>query len=132
MADYGLLAGSARKATIARAGELLAVAPQQPTALEPVEPADELVGGELHAAGGRPRHGGVTSEIDFAFRIVAELAGSGGRASYPTRDRGPPSPPFDTGHPDKAPEAAIALMVQRNQMAHAGILQRLEKLAILG
>ena len=37
---YGLLAGSARKASIARASELLAVAPQQPTPLEPVEPPD--------------------------------------------------------------------------------------------
>jgi hypothetical protein len=37
---YGLLAGSARKASIARASELLAGAPQQPTPLEPVEPPD--------------------------------------------------------------------------------------------
>ena len=31
---------------------------------------------------------------------------------------------------DKASEAATALMVQRNEKAHAGIRERLEKLAI--
>jgi hypothetical protein len=31
--------------------------------------------------------------------------------------------------PDKAPEAATALMVQRNQAAHAGIRRALENVA---
>jgi len=45
---------------------------------------------------------------------------------------GHPSPPFDAGHPDKASEAAAALMIRRNATAHAGIQRGLEKLAILG
>jgi cyclohexyl-isocyanide hydratase len=36
---------------------------------------------------------------------------------------------FDAGHPDKASEATTAFMVQRNEKAHAGIRDTLEKLA---
>jgi cyclohexyl-isocyanide hydratase len=43
-----------------------------------------------------------------------------------------PSPPFDAGHPEKASEAATALMVQRTGAASSGIRQALEKLPILG
>ena len=41
-----------------------------------------------------------------------------------------PAPPFDAGHPDKASEATTAFNVQRNEKAHAGIREKLEKLAI--
>jgi len=75
--------------------------------------------------------GGVTSGIDFAFRIVAELAGPEVAKAIQLGIEYDPSPPFDAGHPDKASEAATALMVQRNEKAHAGIRQELEKLAIL-
>ncbi len=76
--------------------------------------------------------GGVTSGIDFAFRIVAELAGPEVAQAIQLGIEYDPSPPFDAGHPDKAPEATAALMVQRNEMAHMGIQQGLEKLANLG
>ena len=74
--------------------------------------------------------GGVTSGIDFAFRIVAELAGPEVAQAIQLGIEYDPSPPFDAGHPDKASEAATALMVQRNEKAHTGIQQALEKLAI--
>lgn len=74
--------------------------------------------------------GGVTSGIDFAFVIVAELAGPEVAQAIQLGIEYDPSPPFDAGHPDKAPEAAMALMVQRNANAHAGIQRELEKLAI--
>ena len=76
--------------------------------------------------------GGVTSGIDLAFRIVAELAGPEVAQAIQLAIEYDPSPPFDAGHPDKAPEAAMTLMVQRNQRAHTGIQQELEKLAIIG
>ena len=76
--------------------------------------------------------GGVSSGIDFAFRIVAELAGPEVAQAIQLMIEYDPSPPFDAGHPDKASEAAIELMVQRNKMAHTGIRRELEKLAILG
>jgi len=73
--------------------------------------------------------GGVTSGIDFAFRIVAELAGLEVAQAIQLGIEYDPSPPFDTGHPDKASETATALMVQRNAGAHEGIRQGLERLA---
>jgi cyclohexyl-isocyanide hydratase len=76
--------------------------------------------------------GGVTSGIDFAFRIVAELAGPEVAQAIQLAIEYDPSPPFDAGHPDKASDAATALMVQRNELAYTGIQQELEKLAILG
>jgi cyclohexyl-isocyanide hydratase len=76
--------------------------------------------------------GGVTSGIDFAFRIVAELVGSEVAQAIQLGIEYDPSPPFDAGHPDKASDAAVALMVQRNAMAHSGIQEGLKNLAILG
>ena len=70
--------------------------------------------------------GGVTSGIDFGFRIVAELAGAEVAQAIQLGIEYDPSPPFDTGHPDKASEAATALMVQRNEIAHDGIKRALE------
>jgi len=74
------------------------------------------------------RAGGVSSGIDFAFSIVAELAGPEVAQAIQLGIEYDPSPPFDAGHPDKAPEAATALMIQRNDTAHTGIRQGLENL----
>lgn len=76
--------------------------------------------------------GGVTSGIDFAFRIIAELAGPEVAQAIQLGIEYDPSPPFDAGHPDKATAAAMALMVQRNEKAHTGLQQELKKLTILG
>ena len=76
--------------------------------------------------------GGVTSGIDFAFRIVAELAGPGVAQAIQLAIEYDPSPPFDAGHPDKASEAAVALVVRRNETAHKGLQQQLEKRKIFG
>ena len=75
--------------------------------------------------------GGVTSGIDFAFVIVAELAGPEVAQAIQLGIEYDPVPPFDAGHPDKASEAATTLMVQRNEKAHAGIRQALKKLTIV-
>lgn len=73
--------------------------------------------------------GGVTSGIDFAFRIVAELAGPEVAQAIQLAIEYDPSPPFDAGHPDKAAEATIALMLQRNETARANIRRALERLS---
>ena len=75
--------------------------------------------------------GGVTSGIDFAFRIVAELAGPQVAQAIQLAIEYDPSPPFDAGHPNKAPQAAVALMVRRNETAHKGLQQQLEKKKIV-
>ncbi|MEZ5832387.1 MAG: DJ-1/PfpI family protein [Dongiaceae bacterium] len=74
--------------------------------------------------------GGVTSGIDFAFRIIAELAGPEVAQAIQLGIEYDPSPPFDAGYPDKASETAIALMVHRNAAAHTGVRLALEKSAI--
>jgi cyclohexyl-isocyanide hydratase len=71
--------------------------------------------------------GGVTSGIDFAFHIVAELAGPQVAQAIQLGLEYDPAPPFDGGHPDKASEAAVALMVRRNETARKGLQQQLEK-----
>jgi cyclohexyl-isocyanide hydratase len=73
--------------------------------------------------------GGVSAGIDFAFTVVAEVAGPEVAKAIQLGIEYDPSPPFDAGHPDKASEEAIALMVQRNEKAHTGIREGLEKLA---
>jgi cyclohexyl-isocyanide hydratase len=75
--------------------------------------------------------GGVSAGIDFGFSVVAELAGPEVAKAIQLGIEYDPAPPFDAGHPDKASEAAIGLMVQRNSGAHTGIQRALEKLATL-
>ncbi|QRM36124.1 DJ-1/PfpI family protein [Microvirga sp. VF16] len=70
--------------------------------------------------------GGVSVGIDFAFSLVAELAGAEVAQAVQLAIEYDPSPPFDAGHPDKAPEPATALMIQRNESAREGIHRRLE------
>jgi cyclohexyl-isocyanide hydratase len=73
--------------------------------------------------------GGVTSGIDFAFRIIAELAGPDVARAIQLGIEYDPAPPFDAGHPDKASESARALMIRRNEMSHMGIRRALESLS---
>ena len=54
---------------------------------------------------------GVSAGIDFAFSVVGELAGPEVAQVIQLGIEYDPSAPFDAGHPDKAPEAATALMV---------------------
>src|SRR5262249_26250757 len=76
--------------------------------------------------------GGVSSGIDFAFHIIAELAGAEVAQAIHLGIEYDPSPPFDAGHPDKASQSAQALMIQRNETAHARIRQTLERLTAAG
>ena len=74
--------------------------------------------------------GGVTSGIDFGFRVVAELAGPQVAQALQLGLEYDPSPPFDGGHPSRASESAVALMVRRNEAAHKGIQEHLERIAV--
>jgi cyclohexyl-isocyanide hydratase len=49
--------------------------------------------------------GGVTSGIDFAFQIVAAIAGDEVAQSIQLGIEYDPAPPFAAGHPDRAPDA---------------------------
>ena len=75
--------------------------------------------------------GGVSAGIDFAFSIIAELAGPEVAQAIQLGIEYDPAPPFSAGHPDKASAEAMALMVHRNERVRAGLKQGLEKLAAL-
>jgi cyclohexyl-isocyanide hydratase len=74
---------------------------------------------------------GVSAGIDFAFGIVAELAGPEVAQAIQLGIEYDPSPPFDAGHPDKASAIATELMIRRNEAGHEGIRESLVKLDIL-
>jgi cyclohexyl-isocyanide hydratase len=57
--------------------------------------------------------GGVTSGIDFALSIAADIAGTAVAQSIQLSIEYDPAPPFDAGHPDRAPEAAKSRLTAR-------------------
>ena len=57
--------------------------------------------------------GGVTSGIDFGLSIAAELAGDAVAQSIQLGIEYDPAPPFDAGHPDRAPAAVKASLSDR-------------------
>ena len=61
------------------------------------EPARVVKDGNVITAGG------VTSGIDFGLTVVAELAGKTTAQSVQLSIEYDPAPPFDAGHPDRAP-----------------------------
>jgi cyclohexyl-isocyanide hydratase len=65
--------------------------------------------------------GGVSAGIDFGLRIVADLAGPEVAKAIQLGIEYDPSPPFDSGHPDKAPDEARELMIQRNEQPYTAI-----------
>jgi cyclohexyl-isocyanide hydratase len=90
--------------------------------------------GARHAPGRSVRDGdlftsgGVSAGIDFAFAIVAELAGPEVAKAIQLAIEYDPAPPFIAGSPDRAPEAAVAVMRQRNENAREGLRRGLERL----
>jgi cyclohexyl-isocyanide hydratase len=71
--------------------------------------------------------GGVTSGIDFGLSVVAEIAGEAVARTIQLGIEYDPSPPFDSGHPDRAPADVKAALTARyaeaNVAIRAGIAQ---------
>jgi transcriptional regulator GlxA family with amidase domain len=63
--------------------------------------------------------GGVTSGIDFALALVAELAGSEVAQTIQLALEYAPAPPFNAGLPKTAPPAVLARAKERNAVAMA-------------
>jgi cyclohexyl-isocyanide hydratase len=57
--------------------------------------------------------GGVTSGIDFGLSVVAEIAGEETARTIQLGIEYDPAPPFDSGHPDRAPNLAENLVARR-------------------
>lgn len=61
--------------------------------------------------------GGVTSGIDFGLTVVAEIAGETVARGIQLGIEYDPAPPFDSGHPDRAPAAVRAALSGRYEKA---------------
>ena len=57
--------------------------------------------------------GGVTAGIDFGLSVVAEIAGESVARRIQLGLEYDPAPPFDSGHPDRAPSIKLALLAGR-------------------
>jgi cyclohexyl-isocyanide hydratase len=57
--------------------------------------------------------GGVTSGIDFGLAVVAEIAGTQAAQAVQLGIEYDPAPPFDCGHPDRAPAPVKAVLADR-------------------
>ena len=65
--------------------------------------------------------GGVTSGIDFGLTVVAEIAGEAVAHGIQLGIEYDPAPPFDSGHPDRAPAAVRAVLSGRYEKAAASL-----------
>jgi cyclohexyl-isocyanide hydratase len=74
--------------------------------------------------------GGVTSGIDFGLSVVAEIAGETAARTIQLGIEYDPAPPFDSGHPDRAPNAIMSgLLNGRYDKARSAYRSSLEKAA---
>jgi cyclohexyl-isocyanide hydratase len=76
--------------------------------------------------------GGVTSGIDFGLSVVAEIAGETTARTIQLGIEYDPAPPFDSGHPDRAPTAIkSALLSSRYDKFRSAYRAGIEKAAQL-
>jgi len=71
--------------------------------------------------------GGVTAGIDFALSVIAEIAGETTARKIQLGIEYDPAPPFDSGHPDKAPALKAELMSARYNEFNAMYRTRIER-----
>jgi len=71
--------------------------------------------------------GGVTSGIDFGLSVVAEIAGETAARTIQLGIEYDPAPPFDSGHPDRAPAAIKSALSERYGKARAALRAGLEQ-----
>src|SRR5262245_47235293 len=73
--------------------------------------------------------GGVTSGIDFGLTVAAELAGETVAQSIQLSIEYDPAPPFDAGHPSRAPDAAKQALDGRYETSRAAYRTSLGRLS---
>lgn len=71
--------------------------------------------------------GGVTSGIDFGLSVVADIAGETTARAIQLSIEYDPAPPFDSGHPDRAPAAVTASLSERYATARAALRAGIER-----
>jgi len=72
--------------------------------------------------------GGVTSGIDFGFRVVAEIAGESVAQAIQLGLEYDPQPPFASGHPDRASATVKSVVSPRYETARANFRTELSRL----
>jgi cyclohexyl-isocyanide hydratase len=72
--------------------------------------------------------GGVTSGIDFGLTVVAEVAGENMAQAVQLSIEYDPAPPFDAGHPDRAPSTAKETLAGRYQQSREAYRSSLDRL----
>jgi cyclohexyl-isocyanide hydratase len=75
--------------------------------------------------------GGVTSGIDFGLSVVAEIAGDTVAQAIQLGIEYDPQPPFDTGHPDRAPDLVKASLVPQYESARAAFREGIASATIM-
>jgi cyclohexyl-isocyanide hydratase len=75
--------------------------------------------------------GGVTSGIDFGLTVAAEIAGETTAQVIQLSIEYDPAPPFDSGHPDRAPAAVRSAVAGRYEKANSDLRTTIEQ-AVLG
>jgi cyclohexyl-isocyanide hydratase len=73
--------------------------------------------------------GGVTSGIDFGLTVAAEIAGETVAQAIQLGLEYDPAPPFDAGHPDRAPDAAKAAVLPRYEKARTAFREAIASLS---
>lgn len=73
--------------------------------------------------------GGVTSGIDFALSVVAEIAGETVAQAIQLGIEYDPDPPFDSGHPDVASDAVKAAVFPRYEKARTAFRAELSQVS---
>ncbi len=73
--------------------------------------------------------GGVTSGIDMGLRVVAEIAGEPAARAIQLGLEYDPAPPFDAGHPDRAPAEVSATVLKRYESGRANYRSKLAEIA---
>ena len=71
--------------------------------------------------------GGVTAGIDFGLSVIAEIAGETTARRIQLGVEYDPRPPFDSGHPDKAPTIKSELLSARYNEFRAMYRTRIEQ-----
>jgi cyclohexyl-isocyanide hydratase len=87
------------------------------------EPARIVKDGNLITAGG------VTAGVDFGLSVVAEIAGEAAAHRIQLGIEYDPAPPFDSGHPDRAPAAVKAALLDRYAKARSALRDSLSQAA---
>ena len=75
--------------------------------------------------------GGVTAGIDFGLSVVAEIAGEMTARTIQLGIEYDPAPPFDSGHPDRAPAAVKSALCGRYEKANLALRAGIEQATIL-